>query len=135
MTSNSAGYAERILEQLLRLRALDAVKFEESGDPEGLHRHRFRSGGWQCEIDVDMTVLELRAYQGNDVVATARIPENIANMLIGKKPVPREVATGASASEACAALRAVIGDWRSKNARVRISSPNVARHPDGWNNS
>ena len=129
----AARFTDRILEQLLLLRAGDGVELVESRDPRGLWEHRFRAGGDVVRVILDSTVLEVRAYAGNDVVGTGRVPERVLGMLVGDVPLPDDMGRGTTVEEARAALRAIVGNWRRRNARLAISSPNVARHPDGWN--
>ncbi len=131
-------YSDRILEQLLRLRAADALPLR-SGDaaqlPERIWRFEFRAGGWPVHIDLDDTVLEVRVHHGRESIAKGRVPEGLMRVLLGSRPAPTGLAAGASAEESMAALRAIVGDWRRGNARVFIDSPSVARHQDGWNNA
>lgn len=126
-------FAERILEQLLRLRAAHALPLEPLTNPEGVHRWTFRAGGWPIQVDLDETVLEMRVYHDRQTVATGRVPANVMGALLGRSAID---AGGAVSPEDCmAALRAIVADWRRNNARVFMEPPRVARHPDGWNNA
>ena len=126
-------FSERIIEQLLRLRAAHAFPLRELESPEGLSRWKFRAGGWPIQIDLDETVLEMRVYNGRQTISTGRVSAQVMSALHGRTPID---AGGAVSPEDClTALRAIIADWRSKNARVFMAPPRVARHPDGWNNA
>ncbi len=133
-TSAGASYRERILEQLINLRAADALPLAESDGPGGIYTWGFRAAGWPIELLLDMTVLEIRVYHGRHTIATGRVNAPLMAILVGRLPVPAQLA-GASEDEALAALRAIVAHWRERNPRVFMEPPRTARHPDGWNNS
>ena len=126
-----SGYADRILEQMLKLRAAHALPLRQLESPAGLSRWTFRADGWPVQIDLDDTVRELRVYTGRQVIATARVDADVISALLGRRPI--DAGGAVSADDCIAALRGIVADWRRRNARVHMSSPRVARHPDGWN--
>ena len=120
----------RIQECLLALKEAGALPLRQSAPDSGVFRFRLRAGGWPIDVDLDDTVLEVRAYHGNDTVATGRVREVVMNGLLenpgdGRQPTREELAP----------LRAVVSDWKKSNARIFMNSPHVARHSDGWNNA
>jgi len=128
-----ARYNERILEQLLRLRAAHALPLRALEAPTGVSRWTFRAGGWPIQVDLDETVLEMRVYAGRQTISTGRVPPTVMSALLGRRPIDTG---GAVAADDCvAALREIVADWRRRNARVFMEPPRTARHPDGWNNA
>lgn len=127
-------FHRRLQHQLLRLRSAGALALEEVPGVRDVHRFRFRVGGHSIVIDLDSTVLELRAYRGNDTIAVGPVESDVMSTIVGRLPMPSDYPT-ATAEEARADLRSVVSEWARKNARVHMSSPDVARHPDGWNHS
>jgi len=126
-------YADRILEQLVKLCAASAsTPFARLESPDGIWRFTFRAGGWPVQVDIDSTVLEVRVYHGRQVIAMGRVTAPVFAALTGAEPLAKG---SASADECIAALRAIVADWRRRNARVYMEPPRVARHPDGWNNA
>lgn len=125
-------YCERLLRALLTLKSAGSLPLEQTAPGSGVWRFRTRAAGWPVVIDLDSTVFGLRAYHGNDVIATGAVSEQVLGALIedGAK-----AAAAPPGREALADLRAVIADWKSANARIFMKAPDVARHPDGWNNS
>jgi len=120
------------VEQLLRLRAVGAFAPQEDAKTRGIHRWRFRAGGWPVDVDLDTTVLELRVYHGRDEVAMGRVPERAMAMLLGREPVPADGARP-DADAVVAELRRLVADWKSKNARIFIRPPVKVGHPDHGN--
>ncbi len=131
-TAHDATYTPRILEQLLKLRAAGALPLRRLPEVEGLWRWGFRAGGMRVEIDLDSTVLELRAYAGRHVIAVGRVRAPVFAALTSGAEGVRD---SRAADESLAALRAIVGEWRTRNARLFMEPPRVARHPDGWNNA
>jgi hypothetical protein len=128
-----ARYSDRILEQLLKLRSVHALPLRELETPAGLHRFQFRAAGWPVQVDLDETVLEMRVYTGRQTIATGRVAPEVMSAVLGRTPI--DAGGAVSADDCIAALREIVGDWRSRNARVHMEPPRVARHPDGWNNA
>jgi hypothetical protein len=131
MTTDTANrFHVRVQECLLQLAEFGALPLIESDPDSEVFRIRFRSAGNSVDIDLDRTVLEIRVYHERDVLTTGRVREEIMDALLG---------TGAGARQPTRAelapLRQVVQDWKSRNARMYMRSPDVARHPDGRNNS
>ena len=134
--SERARISDSLLQQVLNLRAVGALGLKETRPGSGVFRYRTRAAGWPVNIDLDTTVLEIRAYFGDDVevIATGPVPEQIMDALVD----PAASVTGSPGSDAKKAreaIRAIVSEWRAGNPRVFMHSPRVARHPDGWNNS
>lgn len=125
-------YAVRILEQLLGLRAANALPLVESAPGRGIWRWGFRAAGQPVSIDLDTTVLCLRVYHARDEVAMSPVPPALMDVLVGKKPVPPDVKR-ASEAECVAELRRTVADWRRDNPRVYMRPPETVGHPDNWN--
>jgi len=134
-TPPSTRFSERLLEPLLRLRATGALEPREDAAARGAYRWSFRAAGRPVQVDLDTTVLELRAYEGRETLATGRVPERVMRVLVGQEDAPPATDDGVTAGEALDALRAIVRDWRRRNARVDMEPPRTARHPDGWNNA
>ncbi len=126
-------YSERILEQVLRLRAADALPMHEVPGAEGMHRWTFRAAGRRIQVDIDETVLGLRVYDGRQTISTGRVSAHAMAALLGRAPI--ETGGAVAAADCLAALREIVAAWREKNARVFMEPPRVARHPDGHNNA
>lgn len=125
-------FEHMILEGIVALWNAGELKLKETPPGSGVHRYRFRAGGWPIDVDLDTTVLGLRVYHGRDVVANGSLSEPLMMALVGEGgPPPGQ----GSASEAIARLRTAVSRWKDENARLGITSPHVARHPDGWNNA
>lgn len=125
---------DRILHQLLALHQAGGLALAETGPRSGVFRFGFRAGGWPVTVDLDTTVLELRAYYAGtvEVVATGPVPERIMQRLTS----PRSGGVdGAKAKAAKDELRRIVAEWKNRNARIFMRPPAVARHPDGWNNA
>lgn len=123
-------YDAQIQECLLALKEAGALPLVQSSPDSGVYRFRMRAGGWPIDVDLDDTVLEIRAYHGNDTIATGRVRDVVMAGLLenpteGRTPTRDELAP----------LRAVVSDWKQRNARIFMNSPDVARHSDGWNNA
>jgi len=134
-TTDTTDFSKRILEQVLRLRAADALDMQPLTDPQGLFTWTFRASGWPIEVHLDETVLEMRVYHGRHTISTGRVPPRLFPALVGAAPLPAGSGDGISADECLAELRAIVADWRRKNPRVFMEPPRTARHPDGWNNA
>lgn len=129
-----APYARRLQRELLRLRKAGAFTPQEVPGVRDVFRYQFRAAGWPIVVDLDSTVLEIRAYRDNDTIAVGPVTATVMSMLLGRLPLPDDFPQ-TSAKDAMNDLRTVVREWAEKNARVHMSSPNVARHPDGWNNA
>jgi hypothetical protein len=127
-------YARRILEQLLRLRAANALPLVETAPGRGIWRYVFRAAGQPVEIDLDLTVLSLRCYHARDEVAMSPVPPATMEALLGRRPVPADVAKSTEA-ECVAELRKTVADWREGNPRIYMKPPDTAGHPDNWNHA
>jgi hypothetical protein len=126
-TATDKPYHERIQEHLLALKEGGTLPLAESEAGSGIWRFRARAAGWPIDIDLDTTVLEVRAYHGNDLVATGRVRAPIMKALV--EPTDAR----APGKDDLAPLRATVRHWKESNARIFMKSPDVARHPDGWN--
>ena len=80
--------------------------------PQGVSRWTFRAGGWPIQIDLDETVLEMRVYMGRQVVATGRVAAAVMSALLGRTPI--DTGGAVQADDCIAALREIIGDWRTR---------------------
>jgi hypothetical protein len=129
------NFSTRILEQVLKLRAADALDMQAKADVKGLYTWCFRAGGWPIEVHLDETVVEMRVYHGRHTISTGRVPPRLFPALIGTAELPAGSGNGVSADESLSALRAIVADWKRKNPRVFMEPPRTARHPDGWNNA
>lgn len=125
-------FALRIFEQLLRLRASNALPLVESAPGRGIWRFGFRAAGQPVSIDLDTTVLCIRVYHQRDEVAMSSVPPGLMDVLLGKKPVPAEISK-ATEAECIAELRKIVADWRLDNPRIYMRAPATAGHPDNWN--
>jgi hypothetical protein len=124
--------AVHILDQLLRLRALNALPLVESAPGRGVWRYGFRCAGQPVTIDLDTTVLCIRVYHDRDEVAMSAVTPEMMDTLMGRRPVPAE--TGKSTEAEClAALRQIVAQWRDGNARIYMRPPAQVGHPDNWN--
>jgi hypothetical protein len=124
--------AVRILEQLLRLRAAGALPLVESAPGRGVWRYGFRAAGQPVSIDLDTTVLCVRCYHDRDEVAMGTVTPSMMDTLLGKRPVPADVAKSSEA-ECLAELRKIVAEWRDGNPRVYMRPPETVGHPDNWN--
>ncbi len=133
MTSQTApSFTVDLARDLLALKAAGGLTLTETGPRSGVHRYAFRVGGWPIVIDIDETVLELRAYFDRDALATGRLRPEAMDALLGHTDLP---STGTSAKEARDSLRGTVRRWLDGNARLFVKSPAVARHADNWNNA
>jgi hypothetical protein len=126
------AFARRILEQLVRLRAAGALPLAETAPGRGVWRWGFRAAGQPVSVDLDTTVLCLRVYHARDEVAMGPVDPATMDVLLGRAPVPADVAK-ATEAECVAALRKVVADWREGNPRIYMRPPATAGHPDNWN--
>ena len=125
-------FARRIVEQLLRLRAGNALPLVETAPGRAIWRWGFRAAGQPVSVDLDMTVLCLRVYHARDEVAMSPVDVATMEVLTGKRPVPAGVAK-ATEAECVAELRKIVADWRAGNPRIYMQPPATAGHPDNWN--
>jgi hypothetical protein len=125
-------YAARIVDQLLRLRAANALPLVESAPGRGVWRYGFRAAGQPVSIDLDTTVLCVRVYHHRDEVAMGVVTPSVMETLLGKRPVADDVPKSTEA--ACVAeLRKIVAEWRDGNARIYMRPPATVGHPDNWN--
>ena len=123
--------SDRVLNALLDLKEAGSLPLAQTKPGSGVWRFTFRAAGWPISVDLDTTVCMLRAYHGNDVIATGRVSERAIDALVEGAERPAPPPDRASLD----GLRAVVRDWKNSNAWIYTKSPDVARHPDGWNNS
>jgi len=124
--------AVSILDQLLRLRAINALPLVETAPGRGVWRYGFRCAGQPVTIDLDTTVLCIRVYHDRDEIAMSATTPEMMDTLFGKRPVPADVPKSSEA-ECVAALRKIVAEWRDGNARIYMRPPAQVGHPDNWN--
>jgi len=124
-------YHEEILRHLLELADAGALPLAESSPGSSVYEFHMRAAGWPIVISLDATVLELRAYHGRDLITTGPVSTPVTEGLVGCGPAGQAAPT----REQLAPLRATVKAWKNDNARLFMKSPDVARHPDGWNNA
>jgi hypothetical protein len=127
-------FAIRIIEQLLRLRAANALPLTEIAPGRGVWRYAFRVGGQPVTCDLDTIVLEIRVYHHRDEVAMSPLTSELMAMLLGRIPMNTELPAGTEA-DIVRELRKVIVDWRDGNARIFMRPPVKVGHPDNWNHA
>jgi len=127
-----SSYAALILEQLLRLRAGNALPLVETAPGRGVWRYGFRAAGQPVSIDLDATVNTLRCYHHRDEVAMSPVMPAFMETLLGKRPVAAGTPAGTE-SECVAELRRIVAEWREGNARIYMRPPVKVGHPDNWN--
>jgi hypothetical protein len=125
-------FAVRILDQLVRLRAVGALPLTETAPASGVWRYRFRAAGQPVSIDLDTTVVEMRCYHDRDEIAMGPLSAELLDMLLGKRPTPPDAA-GTAEAEVLAEMRRIVADWREGNPRIYMRPPAKVGHPDNWN--
>ncbi len=120
--------AQEFLQHLIELWRAGGLRLGETARGSGVHRFSFRAGGWPIVVDLDTTVLEMRAYHQRDGIATRGVPARVMRALVTEDPKG-----DGSVKDALDALRGTVRRWKQDNARLYVRSPDVARHPDGWN--
>jgi hypothetical protein len=86
-------------------------------------------------VDLDRTVLELRAYHHRDEVSMLPVSERTMEVLLGERPPAETAGPRPDAAEVLAALRQVVAHWRELNPRLFMQPPVKVGHPDNWNNA
>ena len=125
-------FAARIIEELLRLRAVGALLLRETAPGRGVWCYRFRAAGQPVDVDLDATVLSLRCYHARDEVAMCPVPPATMDALLGRREVPADVEKSTEA-QCVENLRKIVAEWREGNPRIYMRPPATAGHPDNWN--
>jgi hypothetical protein len=126
--------ADRIVAQLLRLRAAGGFDPRETAPGRGVWRWAFRAGGWPISVDLDLNVMEMRVYHDRDEVAMGRVRDDAMAVLLGRVPPPAEFGRAAP-EDVLADLRRIVADWKTDNARIFTRPPVKVGHPDNWNDA